>query len=122
MQTYAWVIICPPFVWRYNITVPSICRRPVYGTRKFDILRVIRTLQEVQYPYLVRWPIDVRMDDMILEENGINVTGPFPFVCQGATVDGTAVKGSGTRRLAPGTQTVVREYDFFRRIVTFKEK
>lgn len=122
VQTYTWVIICPPFVWCYNITVPSICGRPVYGTRKFYILRVIRTLQVIQYPYLVRRPIDVRMDDVILEEDGIHIAGPLPVVRQGATTDGTAVKGSGTRRLAPGTKTVVREDDFFRRVVTFKEK
>lgn len=62
------------------------------------------------------------MDDVVLEEDGVDVAGPLPVVRQGATADGTAVEATGTRRLPPRAQTVVRQDYFFRRVETFKEK
>jgi hypothetical protein len=48
----ALVMVCPPLVRRHDVAVPSVGCCPIEDVVEFNVLRVIRTFQEVQNPHL----------------------------------------------------------------------
>lgn len=115
--TYLRIVVVPPFVGRHQVAVPPVRRRPVDGARLLDVLSVIRTLQEVQYPDLLRRPAGRRMDEVVLEEDRVRVGSPAPVVAEGAAVHRAAEEGARPRRLAPGAEAVVSEDHLLGRVV-----
>jgi hypothetical protein len=49
---YAVVIVRPPLVRRHDIAVPAVSCCPIEDIVEFNVLRVVRTFQEVQNPHL----------------------------------------------------------------------
>ena len=48
----ALVIVRPPLVRRHDVAVPAVRCSPIEDVVEFNVLRVVRTFQEVQNPHL----------------------------------------------------------------------